>query len=794
VDGGGAFSAATGTNAWSFNWTPNSPGPVTIKSRAVDNAGNVQNPPAEIHVTVDAPPTSAITSPKEGATVLIGTQVAITGTASDPGGGTVVRVEVSVDGGLNYSTATGTNAWSFNWMPNSPGPVTIKSRAVDNTGNVQNPPAEIHVTVDAPPISTITSPTVGMIVKVGIQFTITGTASDPGGGTVDKVEVSVDGGLNYSTATGTTAWSFDWTPSDPGPVTIKSRAVDNTGNVQNPPAEVHVTVDAPPVSTISSPTEGAIEPAGIPVGINGTASDPGGGTVDKVEVSVDGGLNYSTALGTNDWSFSFTPSTPGLVTIKSRAVDNTGNVQDPPAEVHVTVDAPPQVVSTTPAPGSTNASIGVAPAATFSEALDETTLDATTVLMTDAANNPVPVTISYDASTFTVTLTPQQLLQRGQTYTVTFKGLPDEPHITDATGTPLAADFVWSFTTAFSIFAPTEGPVPPDANEPGVAVELGVKFRSDREGLITGVRFYKVGPANSGEHVGHLWTRTGTPLSSVTFVNETGSGWQQAIFDNPIPIAADTTYVVSYFAPLGNYAATLGQFALSGVDNPPLHALMNGVDGGNGVFHNGGGFPDGTFNSANYWVDVVFNDSGPLPPQVLSVMPGRDATNVSTDIVPAATFSEPLGTGSVNELTVLLTDAANNQVPVTISYESSDFKVTITPQQPLELGQTYTVTLKGGPDEPHITDATGTPLAADYTWSFTTESPPAPAQVTMLSNWVTAGGNFIATRPDKYLAYSLGISDESSVRSVAYLQVDTTREPGAGAVIKRLTAKLVRLP
>src|SRR5262245_3235742 len=191
------------------------------------------------------PPTSTITSPKEGVIVPIGTQVAITGTASDAGGGTVAKVDVSVDGGATYSAATGTNAWSFNWTPNSPGPVTIKSRAVDNTGNVQTTLAEVHVTVDAPPISAITFPTEGMIVKVGIEVAITGTASDAGGGKVDKVEVSVDGGLNYSMATGTNAWSFNWTPNSPGPVTIKSRAADNTGNQQNPPAEIHVTVRAP---------------------------------------------------------------------------------------------------------------------------------------------------------------------------------------------------------------------------------------------------------------------------------------------------------------------------------------------------------------------------------------------------------------------------------------------------------------------------------------------------------------------------------------------------------------------
>jgi hypothetical protein len=56
---------------------------------------------------------SAITSPTSAATVLTRVTVSIAGTASDTGGGSVARVEVSVDGGANYSAATGTTAWSF---------------------------------------------------------------------------------------------------------------------------------------------------------------------------------------------------------------------------------------------------------------------------------------------------------------------------------------------------------------------------------------------------------------------------------------------------------------------------------------------------------------------------------------------------------------------------------------------------------------------------------------------------------------------------------------------------------
>jgi hypothetical protein len=189
-------------------------------------------------------PTSTITFPTEGATIFTGITVTITGTASDAGGGTVARVEVSVDGGATWNLATGTNTWSYDWRPALTSHATIKSRAVDNSGNVQNPPAEITVTVQdaTPPTSTITSPTAGAIVLTGTAVSISGTSSDAGGGTVARVDVSVDGGSTWSAATGTTAWSFSWTPITPGPATISSRAVDNSGNQQDPPAGITVTV------------------------------------------------------------------------------------------------------------------------------------------------------------------------------------------------------------------------------------------------------------------------------------------------------------------------------------------------------------------------------------------------------------------------------------------------------------------------------------------------------------------------------------------------------------------------
>jgi hypothetical protein len=161
----------------------------------------------------------------------------------------------------------------------------------------------------------------------------------------------------------------------------------------------------------------------------------------------------------------------------------------------------------------------------------------------------------------------------------------------------------------FMIWPSNPTPAIVDGGDPG-AVELGVKFRSDVAGTITGIRFYK-SAANTGTHIGNLWSTAGAQLATVTFTGETASGWQQMNFGTPVAIQANTVYVASYFAPNGHYSANLDYFATQGVDTPPLHALADGVSGGNGVYGYGAAssFPTNTYRSQTYWVDVVFSPS-----------------------------------------------------------------------------------------------------------------------------------------------------------------------------------------
>jgi hypothetical protein len=185
----------------------------------------------------------------------------------------------------------------------------------------------------------------------------------------------------------------------------------------------------------------------------------------------------------------------------------------------------------------------------------------------------------------------------------------------DVTFTPGAVD---APPPEFSIWPNSATPsVPFYSDSP---VELGVKFRSDVAGIITGIRFYK-GAGNTGVHTGSLWSSAGALLATGTFTNETATGWQTLTFATPVAIAANTTYIASYHTNTG-FAYDASYFATQGVDNPPLHALKYGVDGGNGVYiyGPGGKFPT-SFTSNNYWVDVVFSTTSGNSPAFSSIWP-----------------------------------------------------------------------------------------------------------------------------------------------------------------------------
>ncbi|PUA80728.1 DUF4082 domain-containing protein [Nocardioides currus] len=360
-----------------------------------------------------------------------------------------------------------------------------------------------------------------------------------------------------------------------------------------------------PTSTITSPAAGATVEVGTPLTVTGTAADTGGGRVGGVEVSTDNGTTWHRATGRESWTYTFTPSTNGSLTIRTRATDDSARTQVPGAGTTITVGAPPTACPCSIWPG---------------------------------------------------TATPQR---------------------TDS-----------------------------DTD----AVELGVKFRASTNGLVTGIRYYKP-VETSGTHVGSLWSSTGTRLANVTFTNESASGWQQATFPTPVAVTAGTTYVASYFTP-SRYAVSSAYFT-SATTRGPLTALANGTDGGNGLYRytsTAGAFPNLSFNSENYWVDVVFSDTDTTKPTVSARTPAVGATGVAVGVAPTATFSE-----TVQQATVAfqLTTPGGAVVPATTSYDAASRTATLNPSAALAASTTYTARVSGAKD-------TAGNTMDPVTWTFTT--------------------------------------------------------------------------
>ena len=205
-----------------------------------------------------------------------------------------------------------------------------------------------------------------------------------------------------------------------------------------------------------------------------------------------------------------------------------------------------------------------------------------------------------------------------------------------------------------SLWGPTATPAVVDVGDPG-SLEVGVKFTSDTFGTVSGVRFYKAA-ANTGTHIGNLWTSSGQLLATATFTSESASGWQQVTFPNPVRHLANTTYVASYFAPRGHYSATDNFFynraaVAERVDlarQPATPCVATDPDArrtASTTTAPRARFPSSADIGTNYWVDVVYSPSS-APGQVTDVAATAGYTSATV------TWNAPSTGGAVTTYTV----------------------------------------------------------------------------------------------------------------------------------------------
>lgn len=155
----GALVFGAGTVQWSWGLDSdhdggNNPPDVRMQQATLNlfadmgvQPGSIQSGLVSATQSTDiTPPTSTITSPLNGATIAFGSLVTITGTASDIGGA-VAAVEVSVDGGKTWDHASGRENWTYSWTALTPGAISLKSRAIDDSGNTEVPGSGVSVSV-----------------------------------------------------------------------------------------------------------------------------------------------------------------------------------------------------------------------------------------------------------------------------------------------------------------------------------------------------------------------------------------------------------------------------------------------------------------------------------------------------------------------------------------------------------------------------------------------------------------------------------------------------------------------
>ena len=325
----------------------------------------------------------------------------------------------------------------------------------------------------------------------------------------------------------------------------------------------------------------------------------------------------------------------------------------------------PAVVSVTPANGATAVPVASLITATFNKAMNPTSINTSSFTVIGPAGASVTGTVTYSGTT--ATFTPATPLAPSSMYTATIS-----TGATDAIGTALANNFVWSFTTGTIPTVISTNPV-----NGAISVPINRK--------ITATFSEAMNPATvTAAGVFSLMVTTGGALvpGTATFV------------------AANNTVIFSPTAnllPNTQYTATISTAAKSAA--------------GNGL-------------AANYIFSFTTGATADLTaPTIISTVPASAAINVPTNQTITATFSKPMDPSTIvasGTFTVAVAGVGGAAVAGTVSYTGAT--ATFKPTANLAASTQFTAKITAA-----AKDLSGNALGAGVApnpWNFTTGTGP----------------------------------------------------------------------
>jgi len=422
----------------------------TFQVRARDEAGNIDPTPAVRTFTVDeTPPALTMTGgPGDGSYVTTATPT-FTWTATD----NIADIQnlqfaTSLDGGATWGPWGSANTASPTLAEGAGRSFAVKAR--DLAGN-ESTAVTRTFTVDAtPPAVAITAgPAEGSLTNVPSQ-TLTWTGSDnltPGSGL--QFSYSTDGGATWSPYAPSTSATVTY--SDGAGRSFRAKARDQAGNEGAPAIRTFSLDSTPPVvgGLVSTPARTTLTLAWNTPGDPSTAVVRYGTTPGAYTATANDPIsqeNHTVVLS------GLSPGVRYYYLIES--TDRAGNPSTTPEYSAATDADTPHVIATLPDSGDGGVGTGVKIKVTFDVDMDATTLNPSGIQVTDAQTGTAVAfsTIVYEAATRSAILTPASPLAPGATY----NGMVTSA-VRSATGTPMPANYSWSFTTGTASTATPHG-------------------------------------------------------------------------------------------------------------------------------------------------------------------------------------------------------------------------------------------------------------------------------------------------------------------------------------------------